>query len=173
MKIIEALKELPLIQKKIDKKISEIQQYASAGSDHEESLAFGSVKAQEKEVDSLLQSVNDLVNRQAEIRKNLAVTNASIRIEINGLTMSISEWIAYRETGIDNLLRANQALNTTAGQKQLQQGANNDIEKGVRLVRFYDEKEKNDAHEALVELRSKIDSTLEVVNATNDLVEAA
>lgn len=172
MKIIEALKELPLLEKRIVKNTELIQQYSSGVDNGANTFQFGDSTAQVKEVTSLLQSTQDLIQRRAWIRRNLAYTNTGVKVTIGSFTRTITEWIEYRQHGIDSSIKAYNALNNNAAQNQLRT-MNVDLAKGVRTVTFFDEKTKNDAINELMSVKSGIDSQLEIVNATTDLLEAA
>lgn len=173
MKIIEALKELPLIEKKIQKNLSQIQTYSSnlnKGDDTD--LPFKSEGEQQKVVDALLQSTRDLVKHKAQLRSQLAVTNAQVKVTIDTMTATIAEWIEYREGGLEKIIAAHNALNDNTAQNLLKTTPV-DLQKGVRTLRFYDEAKRNEEIERLQDIKGKIDSSLEMVNATTDLVEAA
>lgn len=174
MKIIEALKELPLLEKRIQKNNGMIAVYASdvdTGHGAErQSLAFSTVEEQRKEVQSLVQSTNDLVKRKAELRRKLAITNATVEVKIEGVTMTIAEWIEYRQHGVKNILNALSALNDNSGRQKMQ-STQFDPEKGIKIIKFYDEKDRNEQAEKWSSIADKIDSSLEIVNATTDLIE--
>lgn len=170
MKIIEALKELPLIDKKIQKNIAQIQQYSSEADNGHMDLPFGTADEQAKEVASLVQSTNDLADRSANIRRVLSLTNATVAVEISGVTRSITEWIAYRTNGFSHQIRALQAMNDSIAKANLNK-VGFDEEKGVRIARFYNEKDRNEKTAALEALQGQLDARLEMVNATTDLVE--
>lgn len=174
MKIIEALKELPLIEKKIEKNNQLTKKYSSALVVGEiGQFDFETEEKQRVEVSALIQSTNDLLDRKAKIRRALAITNATVKVTINGVTRTITEWIEYRQKGIDAQIQAQMALDVFNGNQQLDlmQGRV-DVGAGVKLVRFFDEKSKNDEVSKLQDLKAAIDPQLEMVNATTDLVEA-
>lgn len=170
MKIIEALKELPLIEKKIAKNIQQIQQYSSEADNGHMSLPFGDAEKQAKEVDSLVQSTNDLVSRSATLRRVLALTNATIHVEIGGVSRTISEWISYRERGFANQLNALRALNDSIAKGNLNK-VGFDEQEGIKIARFYDEKDRNEKVLAVEDIQGQLDARLEMVNATTNLVE--
>ena len=170
MKIIEALKELPLIEKKINKNMGLIHEYCADVDNGQMSLPFGTIQQQRKEVDALLQSTKDLVARDAVLRKNLALTNATVKVDIGSEWHSITEWIALRTRGIDNKIKMWGMLGDSVARTKLN-SVPFDTEKGIKIVRFYDEKTKNEQLERLEEIKGQIDSKLEMVNATTDLIE--
>lgn len=172
MKIIEALKELPLIDKKLQKNAQLIATYAAsvdAGTVYN-SLKFPSVEAQTTEVNALLQSTESLVQRKARIRRALAITNAATSVTIGGHTRTITEWIEYRASGINFISDAYSKLQETNAANDVR-NTKFDGTQGIKVVRHYDEKAKNEKLTQLMEIQSKIDTTLETINATTDLIE--
>ena len=170
MKIIEALKEFPLIQKKIDKKVALIEKYSAELDNGSQSFAFGTEEAQKQEVKSLIQSVDDLVIYESKLRQRLALTNASTLVTIGEQKASITEWIALREKGLYNKIKATTALNDQKARTEISR-TSFDPETGIKIVRFYDEKKKNERYDLLTTVQASIDSVLEMVNATTDLVD--
>lgn len=170
MKIIEALKELPLLDKRIEKKISQIAEYAAFVDNGHEELPFKTEAAQKGEVDSLVQSCHDLVARSAQIRRQLAVTNTSVEVEIGGEKRTIAEWIYYREAGMGARSRAVQSLSDARAKNAIQR-TQFDPEAGLKIVKFYDEKARNGEIERLTDIAGQIDARLEMINATTDLIE--
>lgn len=171
MKIIEVLKEIPLIDKKVSKNVDLIRQYSSdVQVGDEANLPFPTIQAQADEVASLLQSSYDLVKRKATLRRALALTNAMTNVTIEGATRSITEWIEYRQKGYDLLIGANHALTETNGQGKMGRTAF-DPTKGIKTIKFYDQKTRDDEIRALENVKEKINAVLETVNATTDISE--
>ena len=169
MKIIEALKQLPLLEKRINKNISLLQEYSSDIDRAEDTdLPFKTPEAQQKEVNEIMQATEDLVRRRGKIRRALAITNAQVEVEIEGITATITEWIEYRERGMNTLIKMHTALNDNTAQKKVNQGGV-DLSKGLKTLRFYDEKERNQKIQDLTITSGMIDSTLETVNAVTDI----
>lgn len=170
MKIIEALKELPLIEKKVTKNAALIEKYASEVDNGSPTLLLEEASEHRKEVTALLQSTNDLVDRAGKIRRALAMTNANTDVTIEGVTKSITEWIAFREQGHRLKRRALDALNDSRA-TSVMNSTPFDPEKGIRVMRFYDEREKNEAIQKIDDIQGQLDARLEIVNATTDLTE--
>ncbi len=176
MKIIEAIKEFPLILKKMDANSSKIQEYASVLS-IDEDLPFGTQEAQKKEVASLVQSNKDLGERYLKLARDLAFTNTQVKVEVNGETRSITEWLSIKglskgEQIAGRLKGTLRALNVSAAQGKLNTTRNLDLsEKSLSVIRLYDQKTTDDAVRKLDETLQMIDAKLEVVNATTDLIE--
>ena len=173
-KIIEALKEFPLIDKKIARNRRQLDGYSSivlVGDDMKPfDLPFGDMAKQQLEVDALLQSTRDLTIRHGNLKRRLSLTNATVMVTISGETKSITEWIAFRQSGASYLLHAQQALTNSAAEAQVH-SRQTDTSSGFKTHRFFSEKERNDEIERLTDLVGSVDSTLEIVNATTDLLE--
>ena len=170
MKIIDALKDLPLIEKKIIKNIELINKYASYGS--HVGAAFEGESEQKKEVSSLVQANNDLVDNLLSLRKRLNITNATVEVTIEKLTYTVAEWIAFRQTGGRLLLDTYNNLNINKGSNDINtQKVNLSDGVPVAIVRCFDEKSKNNNINEIQDVLDQIDATLEKVNATTDLVD--
>lgn len=172
MKIIEALKELPLIEKKLEKNRQLLTAYAAsvdAGTAYS-GLKFDTPARQTEEVSALIQSCEDLVARKARVRKALAVTNAGIQVTIDGVTKSITEWIEYNQRGFEALERVYGTLSENHVANEAR-NAKFEPTQGIRILRHYDEKGRNVRLQQIMETKNKIDTTLETVNATTDLLE--
>ncbi len=166
MKIIEALKELPLIKKKINTNRQRIADYCCLYSF--EDSPFGDIGDHQKNFDSLLQSSEDLVKRYERIKLALSITNAGIKVTINNEEKTIAEWITYRtETG-EIQKSIYKSLQVETAQARLRNTAV-DLDKGLKRTSFYDEKKRNDNIDHVEDLLGSIDAKLEVVNATTDL----
>ena len=172
MKIIEVLKELPLIDKKVEKNIELLRKYSSdliVG--ESQSLPFITEEKQKAEVQALLQSTEDLVKRKAYLRRVLSVTNANTFVVIMGQTKSITEWIEYRQHGLDRVRSSLAALSNNTAASAMKSLANIAKEQQLRTVLFYDEATKNRKLKELEELLAAIDTNLEMTNATVDAFE--
>ena len=94
MYIISALHEIPILTKRIEKQKEDLTKYASSISNF--TPEFGSAEAQRKEVEKLLQSTLDLIERQRWLKRCIAFTNAVSKIEIDGFTYSVTELLAIK-----------------------------------------------------------------------------
>jgi len=169
MKIIEALKELKTNAKKIDDTIKRIQ-LNSARKSYETS-PYTDPSAQVKD---WLNSVGGLVQRNGQLTLAIAKTNAAtqVTIEIQGkqVTKSITEWIFRRRVGVQEETKAFLAL-TNRGLKdeQIKQTDGSVLES--KVVLHYDQKMRDEILDALTMEPTLIDTRLEIVNATTDLME--
>lgn len=178
MKIIEAIKEFPLIVKRMNTNSDKIQQYASTTTLAED-LPFGDIEGQKKEVAALVQANNDLYERYMHLARSLAYTNTQVVVEVAGQKRSIVEWLHIRGAGhispaaSEAFMRTYQSLNTSTANQQLKQSSGRvDLtEKPLQAIRCYNQKEVDAKAAWFMDLRGLIDAKLEVVNATTDLME--
>lgn len=178
MKIIECIKEFPLLIKRMEANSAKIQQYASTTT-LQDDLPFGTIEAQTREVASLVKANEDLFERYMHLARSLMLTNATTIVVIGDQARSITEWLHIRGAGklsaiaMDKLVQTYQSLNTNTAQAQLR--ANNGkvdlTEKALQAIRCYDQKKVDEKASAFLELRGMIDAKLEIVNATTELVE--
>lgn len=173
MKIIEALKELPLIDKKIAKNIEFIKKYSAAVNNGRVQLFFADEATQKAQVQGFIQSNVDLIARKAALRRQLSLTNATVQVTISGQRKTIAEWIEYRQHGLDFMKSTYGALDDTNANRVAMQTPNTNPAVGVTVVRFYEEEKKNQALAQVLDTQNSIDTSLEITNATTDLVEAA
>lgn len=177
MKIIEAMKEMPLIIKKIEANNSKIGAYASTLStvtDH----PFGSIENQKKEVSSLVQSNEDLVKRYLMLQRSLAYTNTQVKVAVNGEVKTITEWLHIRNAGNISsnglhgaMLATYNSLNTSVANGMLRNITADLSETTLQVIRCYEQKKADENIERLTDMYDGIDAQLEVTNATTDLIE--
>lgn len=174
MKIIEALKEIPLIEKKIESNMKQISKYASAVQVgdviHSE---FKTAEEQQKVFDGLIQSTKALCYRRGRLRNILAKTNATVTFTLNGETNTITEWLEIRNKTLEVLKNLQSSLTTISGNVALQALPKELFASGaaVQVIKFYDEAFKNSLTDHINNLKYQIDTSLEMLNATTDLVE--
>ena len=165
MKIIEALKELPMNAKKIGRNFALIEQYSSSLNG---ALMFATKEQQEQEIFSLVQANQDLVRRGAHLRRCLAYTNAQVTVNVGGCTRSIAEWQAYRSCGFDNLISTYSAMNDNKARTDSYDNRGTEF---PQVTLFYDEGMKQHDLEVMYSQRDSLDAQLEIINATTDLIE--
>lgn len=169
MKIIEALKELPLIKKRLEKNNQLIKQYSSYVTGV--SLEFETEERQRLEVQSLVQANIDLAANFEKITNKLSDTNSTVKVEIEGVTKTIREWITYRNVTSAYLKQTYEALSHQAANTILaaNQGRLN-LEAGIQVKKLYKEEDKLKALNSIQAIVDKIDATLEIVNVNTDLI---
>ncbi|HUW09080.1 MAG TPA: hypothetical protein VM537_05085 [Anaerolineae bacterium] len=170
MKIVEALKRLRIIEKKIAANNTETTAYASGLSTRKP--LFESENRQETEVKSITQSSVDLIKEYLRLKRLLDVTNLAVTVEINGETRPIAEWLIVKRKVADMAISIYNALNDSAASGARREDRMYESSgKSPQIVRYYKEEERLKHLRHWQDLREAIDGRLEVVNATTDLAE--
>jgi hypothetical protein len=177
MKLVEALKNLKTIEKRVDKNCEQIQQYASAVST--ETLPFETEERQRQEVSSLIQANHDLEKEYLKLKTAIEHTNLSTKVHIGERMHTISELITIKgaakgKPGIGRFrLKTHQALTPAPAMSRMQQLFNKqggiDAQNPPKVIPFYKEEDKNRQLKDWEEFMSQIDGKLEVVNAETEL----
>lgn len=169
MKIIEAMKKIKDLQRKVDDLKNAIRQHC-ADMDFENPV----YQDQEGQVSNWVQSVSDILKEILRLRVAIQRTNLTtmVQIELNGVTVekTIAEWIHRRRDlakSEEELWRCLDDRGLKDGQMRMSSG---DI-KDVHVRRYYDPGKRDDKIDEFRSEPLKIDATLEVVNAVTDLVE--
>lgn len=170
MKIIEALKKQKDLAIKAEDIAVKIGQH-SADLNYETPV----YPDQKATVDGWLQAHSDILKEMLRLRIAVQRTNlaTNVTIDLNGkaVTHSIAEWIHRRKDFAPAEAKVYARLtdrNLKEGVAQQSSGATID----VKIRRYYDPKVRD---EAIAKYKSEphiIDSTLEVINAVTDLIEA-
>lgn len=185
MYIISALHEIPILTKRIEKQKEDLTKYASSISNF--TPEFGSADAQKKEVEKLLQSTLDLIERQRWLKRCIAFTNAVSKIEIDGYTYSVTELLAIKaeaksisyggrkmsmETNParDQSCSVYECLNDTNGKSLLAQYNRGNDKDSNSVVLYYDEAKRKARYDKWYDFVSKITSELEIFNARTKLM---
>lgn len=170
MKIIEALKELKLIEKRIQGNQEQITKYASYISIDTPPLETES--KQRAEVDSLIQANYDLILRYLELKQKIELTNLKVKVTLGGKDWTISQLISLRRGMGKFYISTLQALSPIVANKKFQELRQVEITNPPKAVLLWDEAKKNEQLKYWQqEVLDRIDPTLEIVNATTDLVE--
>ncbi|HUX08323.1 MAG TPA: hypothetical protein VMX35_13540 [Acidobacteriota bacterium] len=174
MKLIEAMKELRLIHKRMSRNTDDITMYASLPST--EKPHFGSDEEQRKEVISKVQANLDLFKRYLQLKRRIELTNLSTIIEIDAKKYSLAELLVIRgaRQGLglgEYILDTFRAMNDENAETRMRNAAPGPGGERPHTVRFYDERKKNELLREWDDFIDKIDGKLEVVNATTDIVE--
>ena len=167
MKIIEGMKELKLITKKMQKNSQLINEYAALPDN--ERLHFGTRQNQVNEIKKLLQSNTDLAKNYLKIKKRIEKTNLEVTVEMTGHPYTISELLVLKRTIAQAMVASYNALNDNIARGRVRNTQRG--EKAPFIEKYYDEKEKNEGIREWDDLYHNIDSRLEVINATTDLLE--
>lgn len=171
MKIIEAMKEIKNLLRKVDDLKAKITTH-TADLDNQEP-AYADQAAQLKE---WMQGHHDTVLRIAQLREAIQRTNLVTSVTItlpSGLVVShsLAGWLIRRLA----LVQKETELYSAIGDRGLQNNAVRDKEGDVivvRLRRYYDPKERDKKLEDLKSEPHLIDAALEMANATTELIGA-
>lgn len=167
MKLIEAMKRI----KELTVKAADLQAKVSvtcANLDYETPV-YADPKGQ---VSEWIQSHGDILKEVMKLRFAIQRTNinTSVTIELGGanVTKSIAEWI-HRRRDLANL---EMTMWQKLGDRGLKEGVINQSTgepKAIKIVRHFDPKERDAKIDLYRSEPSKIDATLEVVNAVTEL----
>lgn len=170
MKIIEALKKTKELRVKQDDLTQKIKQHC-ADMDFETPVYAD----QRGQVAEWLQSVRDIGAEILRLRISIQRTNLATQVTIDlgdgNVTKSIAEWIHRRK----DLAGLDMAAWTSLTDRGLKEGMLPPSMLGaqgreVKIRRYYDPKQRDTMIELFRNEPSVIDRTLEVVNATTDLL---
>lgn len=168
MSIVAAMKELKVIKKRMSKNSEFITKYSSQP-DSEKPL-LGDAPQQQAEIKSLTQANEDLAKRFTEVHTALTYTNIMIKVNMDSKTYTIHELILMRRELFTLLRNTFNAMNDNNFNMATRSHSYSNDSK-VHIERFYDEKWKTGKLRALEDLYHSIDSRLETINATTNLVE--
>jgi len=168
MKLIEGMKHLKVLEKRIDRTAGNIQQYSSALSN--EKLPFGSEDEQKAKIASLVQSGKDLATEWLTLKRDIEYTNTMIMVEITGREYAISQLLQIRRMMGGKVASLYKAMNDSDAENRFgrRYAAGGDI----TIIKLYDEEEKMKDTESWLAFCDAIDSKLEVINATTDVIAA-
>jgi hypothetical protein len=169
MKIIEALKEIKRIEEKVEDLNNKISQF-SADLDVENPV----YPDQRGKISEWLQSVHDSLKEAMRLRISIQKTNLAtiVPIELGGQEVkhSILEWIIRRRL---YSLKEKAAWDRLTDKNMKEGIFKNTAEQDVvvKIRRYYDPQERDKKTEEFRGEPGIIDRTLEIINATTDIVE--
>lgn len=167
MKLIEAMKRI----KELTVKAADLQSKVSvtcANLDYETAV-YADPRSQ---VSEWIQAHGDILKEVLKLRLAIQRTNINtqVAIEVGGhqVTKSIAEWIHRRR----DLAKLEFDMWSKLGDRGLKEGVINQSTgepKAIKIVRHFDPKERDAKLDVYRSEPSKIDATLEVVNAVTEL----
>lgn len=168
--VIEAMKKLRIIEKKMDNNAASIQRYASMVST--EKPYFDNEDKQKSEIKSLIQSNQDLMEEYLILKKRIEYSNLFTMVEMGGRKYSISELLVIKRRLAQKMLHTYNSLNTREGDSRLGGFRSPSAPTGQtpHVVRYYREEDKNKGLQMWQDLYDNIESRLEVINATTPLM---
>lgn len=169
--ITEALSELNLIKKKIEKKQTDVLPNLVRW-DHMPDT-FAKAGGSETHISSEIQSINDLRKRFVKIRSAIAEVNTKTSITVGSTTMTVNEWLNWkREIADDSRKFANNvansvkhALDQQAQKPQLIKDDAGNV-KIVNLIPNVDYAHCLKVVDEIDEMTEKLDGQLSLKNAT-------
>lgn len=168
MMLIEGMKTLRVIEKKINDNQKDIQRYASQVST--ERPYFEKEDKQRTEVKKLIQSSQDLIKRYLDIKQRIEYTNLMTIVEMNGENFSISELLVIERKLASLMFSTYNSLNDKEGNARLRNTPSPQGTSAPHVVLFYNEEEKRDGARKWQDLMNSITTRLEVINATTPLL---
>lgn len=168
MKLIEAMKRLRLIEKKMDGNCSDITRYSSIVST--ERAYFDSETEQKREVIGLVQSNVDLMNEYLKLKRSIEYTNLTVTVSMGETKYTISDLLVLKRKLAKKMQETFASMNDSGAERRMR-NVSSTGDKPPQVIRLYDEKVRNEGLRAWSDLYYEIDSRLEVINATTDLHE--
>jgi len=169
MMIVEGMKTLGIIEKKISHNTRDIQRYASQVST--ERPLFETEEKQRKAIKELTQSNVDLMQRYLQLKTRVEFSNLMTSVEMGGKKYSISELLVIQRKLAAMMLGTYNALNDTEGQSRLRMTSQPQTGESPHVVRFFKEEDKRDQQRVWQDLMDNITTRLEVINATSPLLD--
>ena len=168
--LIEGMKQLRIIEKKMTNNAIAVQRYASMVST--EKPLFETEDKQRKELKVLIQSNKDLMDRYLDLKKRIEYSNLFTTVEIGGIKYTISDLLVIKRKMANQMLSTFNSLNDQEGSMRLRSYGSQVDQGGNRphVVRFYKEEDKIAGLKVWQDLYDNITSRLEVVNATTPLM---
>jgi hypothetical protein len=170
MKLIEAMNELKLTEKKLQAKLAFIQRYSARPNFRDD--AFGGNES--KKVAEAIQSANDLIGRHEELKRNIDFTNLVTKVRIGTKEYSIHSLILHKRFLCKLKASVYGSLNDSQAQSEVAQLRTRPGESKVnaQVIYNFDIMDRDAKQAELMELQSNIDSALQIANAKLDLKEA-
>jgi hypothetical protein len=169
MMIVEAMKSLRIVEKKMNTNTGDIQRYASQVST--ERPLFETEDKQKRVIKELIQSNVDLMKRYLNLKTQIEYTNLMTIVEMDGKTYSISELLVIQRKLAAMMFATYNALNDTEGQSRLRMTSQPQSGEMPHVVRFYKEEDKREQRRTWQDLMNNIITRLEVINATTQLLD--
>ena len=171
MKIIEAMKQIKDLQVKKDDLVQKVQKHC-ADLDYETPV----YPEQKDQVQKWIQAHSDILKEILNLRFQIQRTNiaTTVPIELGGakVTKSIAEWIHRRRDLANHEMTIWMSLTDRNLKEGLLPSSNpQEQRREVKIRRYYDPVQRDKSIDLYRSEPGIIDRTLEVVNATTDLIE--
>jgi len=169
MKLIEGMKTLKVIEKKMQHNAERINQYASIIST--ERPIFGTEVEQRKQLESLIQANTDLATEYLKIKKMVDMTNLKSEVKIGKDVFTIADLLQIQRNVAKLMRLTYNSLNDKLAEQRLMSMRQQATDKVPRVERMYDENRKYEGLQYWQGLEDEIETRLEVINATTELIE--
>lgn len=181
MKVIEGLKQVKELLRKADDLRQKVAQHCADMENEKPVYGSGTdgmdPAGQREQVNQWIQAHTDVLREVEKLRLRIQQTNLSTMVTIkvgdNQVTKSIAAWIHRRK----DLASGDMALWASLGDRNLRPvnwSPSGKIDENTRVIhvrRYFDPKLRDKMIEAYRSEPATIDATLEVVNATTDLLD--
>jgi hypothetical protein len=170
MMVVEAMKTLRVIEKKMADNTIDIQRYASQVST--ERPLFETEDKQKQEIKGLIQSNEDLLQRYLNLKQRIEYSNLMTVVEMDGDKYSISELLVIQRKLAMTMFATYDALNDSEGKNRLRHTQMSQTTgEQPHVVRFYKEEDRREKKRTWQDLMNNITTRLEVINATTPLLD--
>lgn len=169
MMIVEGMKTLGIIEKKMTNNTQDIQRYASMVST--ERPLFETEDKQKQSIKELIQANVDLMKRYLHLKTRVEYSNLMTTVEMGGIVYSISELLVIQRKLASMMLGTYNALNDKDGQSRLRMTSQPQTGESPHVVRFFREEDKREQQRVWQDLIDNIITRLEVINATTPLLD--
>jgi hypothetical protein len=165
--LVEAMKRLRVIEKRIMANCTDITRYSSMIST--ERPQFESEEKQRSKVKSLVQANTDLVDEYLKLKKQIEFTNLMTVVEIGGTMYRISDLLVIKRKLAKMMQNTYAAMNTTEADMRMRNVRSPEGQTPT-VQRLYSEEDRSKGLRKWQDLYDNIDSRLEVINATTLLL---
>lgn len=155
MTILQALKKIKHLDRKIEKNMKRIQRWCSYFDDEQPLYDGGGIKR-------LIQSSNDMIDESTNLRHQIHATNTATKMEFDNKEMTLDELIALKTSTIPKRLQVLSVLRRK--EKQYHH------DKDVKVVLQYDPSARDKVVDALENMSDEVDALLDHMNISTELV---
>ena len=168
MKMIEALRELRLLEKKMSRNQEYIERYSSMVSTQVPS--FNSIEEQREKVRSLLQENIDYAMNRIHLKEQINYTNLMTKVVLGGKSWRLQNLLDFHRGIAGDIRDTYDSLTDRSGQNQLRSAPT--VEgRSPQVIRLYDENMKLTELDRWDTFKEEIGTRLEVINAVTELLE--
>lgn len=164
MTLIEALKKMNLLNKKMKRNAEDIQRYSSKLSNRKP--LFDTEREQREAIKNLVQSTLDMAQEYSDLHARVNRTNMETEVLFQGQKWTIHEMILYNQRLADNIANCYSAMNSQEAEKSMRSYGSSD----TTIELLFDEKQRAAGLAKWMDIKEEINAKLEVVNATTDIL---